>query len=92
MAYTSATLSLNSPGPFNGTGKIWTYLTTDAATAVRVAGYFSDGWNRGMRVGDLVIGINTSTFAAQFYIVNAGSATVAIDVTDGLAIAATDTD
>ncbi len=91
MAYTSATLSLVSNGPNNGIGKLWYYSSADATTAIRVANYFSDGFARGIRAGDIILHVNSSTFAGQIFICNSATAS-ACDVTDGLAIAATDTD
>ena len=49
--------------------KIWSYNTTEGSTVVLTAtGYFTDGYNRGMRLGDLIIaygdsGGTTRTFA-----------------------------
>ncbi len=91
MAYTPATLSFYGDGPNNGIGKLWYYSSADATTAIRVANYFSDGYARGIRAGDIIFHVNSSTFAGQIFICNS-STTATCDVTDGLAIAATDTD
>ena len=80
-------------GGLNGQNKVWFYRSVDAATLVRVSGYFTNGFDLGMRSGDLLIQVDTdaSPLAMQLMIVNAASAS-ATDVSDGLAITATDTD
>lgn len=41
--------------------KIWDYLTTEGSTVVLgTTGYFSDGYTRGMRLGDLIVARGTS--------------------------------
>ena len=94
MAYsTSNPPVLVIEGGFDGRNKVWFYRSADAATLVRVSGYFTNGYDLGMRTGDLVIQVDTdaSPLAMQLMIVNAASAT-ATDVSDGLAVTATDSD
>lgn len=43
------------------TCRIWSYSSTDVATDVDAVGYFTDGYARGMRTGDLVIVLDTDT-------------------------------
>lgn len=69
---------------------IWLYSSADAAATVRVSGYFSNGYDLGMRTGDTVI-LTSTTGTGHFFVVNAATAS-AVDVTDGTAITATDTD
>lgn len=93
MAYsTSNPPSLISQAVAGGR-KLWLYASTDAATVVRVTGYITDGYLRGMRAGDLVLMIDTdaSPIAAQMMIVSSAS-TTATDLSDGVAITATNTD
>lgn len=73
--------------------RIWTYASTDAATAVRVSNYISNGYNLGMRKGDLVIAIDTDAapISMQLMIVTEATTTVT-DLSDGVAVTATDTD
>jgi hypothetical protein len=73
--------------------RIWAYKSTDAATAVRVSGYFTNGYALGMRAGDLVIVIDTdaSPIAMQHCIVTSATS-IAVDLSDGVAVTATDTD
>lgn len=74
------------------THREWVYHSTDAATVVRVAGYFTNGWDLGMRVGDAVKMVNATTGATHNFVVNAASAAGGVDVIDGLAVTMTDTD
>jgi hypothetical protein len=56
MAYsTSAPPVLVSGGGIGGTApRLWTYTSTDAASAVDASGYITNGGELGMKVGDLV--------------------------------------
>ncbi|OWK18314.1 hypothetical protein AJ88_03805 [Mesorhizobium amorphae CCBAU 01583] len=72
--------------------RIWKYESVDAATLVRVSGYFTNGWQLGMRVNDIVFVTDTdSSNATTIHTVNLASA-AAVDLTDGLAVGTTDTD
>jgi len=74
-------------------GRLWMYRSTDAATAVRVAGYFTNGYNLGLRAGDLVFSVKTDAvpISMQAHIVTTATPT-STDLSDGLAITATNTD
>ena len=72
-------------------GRIWKYDSADALTLVRVAGYFTDGYDLGLRAGDMVIVTDTDTAATSLSFVNAATAT-SVDLADGTALTATDTD
>lgn len=76
-----------------GGGSLWLYQSTDAATVVRVDGYISNGWELGMKAGDLVIVVDTdaSPIATQLMIVTSASSS-GVDLSDGTAVTATDTD
>jgi hypothetical protein len=42
--------------------RIWSYLSTaDALTTVTATSYFSDGYYRGMRPGDMVVVVNSTS-------------------------------
>lgn len=93
MAYTPSTLQQITAGGINGkSGGIWTYLTTDAPATIDTANYISDGALRGMQLGDIVFAINTSTYTMQVMIVRSVTAGAGVDLNDGLAVAATNTD
>jgi len=62
MAYDAANPPhLISPAPLTGPGRTWSYRSTDVATDVDAVGYFTDGYARGMRVGDIVQVFDTDT-------------------------------
>ncbi len=73
--------------------RIYSYKSVDPATDVRAAGYFTNGWDLGMRAGDLVNVVDTdaSPIALQVMIVSSASATGGVDLSDGTAIGATNT-
>lgn len=55
MTYATSNPPMLSPaGPLTGPGKTWIYRSTDAATDVDASGYFTNGDDLGMEVGDLV--------------------------------------
>ena len=91
MAYdTNNPPALKSSG-VGGVGKTFFYSSADTLADVNTAGYFSNGYDLGMRVGDKVEIYDTTTPARAEAYVNAASAT-SVDLTDGLAMTATDTD
>lgn len=97
MAYSTANPpALVEGGTLKGAIQEWVYQSTDAATAVRVAGYITNGGALGMRVGDTVKVVDTdaSPVAVQLMNVVSVSATYpgAVDLSDGVAITATNTD
>lgn len=93
MAYDTANPPMLVAGALGGALNIWAYKSTDAAAAVRVSGYFTDGYELGMREGDLVIVVDTdaSPIAMQMMIVTSAVAGT-VDLSDGTAVTATDTD
>jgi hypothetical protein len=94
MAYNGAKLSRMTQGQLGAGFALWHYDSTDAVTAVRVAGYVSDAAVRGMRKGDLVMVTDVAATPPrlQLMIVSAISAGGAGDLSDGLAVTATNTD
>ena len=77
-----------------GGHKLWSYKSTDAATAVRVDGYITNARDLGMSVGDLVMVVDTdaSPIAMQMMLVTVINANGSGDLSDGLAVTATNTD
>lgn len=62
MSYsTSNPPALKSPSPLTGAGQTWSYRSTDVATDVDAADYFSNGHALGMKVGDIVEVTDTDT-------------------------------
>jgi hypothetical protein len=77
--------------------KVWMYVDGDAITDVRVSGYFTNGYSLGMRAKDIIIVVDddASPISAQICVVNASSksgSTETVDISDGTAITATDSD
>ena len=72
-------------------GALWYYASEDAQSDVRVSGYFTNGYDLGIKAGDVLLAVDTDDYASAIMVCNASSAT-AVDFTDGTAIAATDTD
>lgn len=71
----------------------WMYDSADAATVVRVTGYISNGDALGMKVGDVVTQVDsTGATVAHLYSVVSVTAGGAVDLSNGTAITATDTD
>lgn len=95
MAYSTANLSLTEVGGIGGVRqRSWKYESTDAATVVRVDGFISNARARGMQVGDIVFVRDTdsSPNATQIMTVAAINANGSADLSDGVAITATDSD
>lgn len=95
MPYATNTLSLvNTGGIGKARPQIWEMENTDAVTAVRVSGYITDATQRGMVRGDVVHYTKTdaSPITRQTMIVTAINANGSADLSDGLAITATNTD
>lgn len=83
MAYTPATLRLANDDFSGNVARHWDYTTAaDADATIVGAAYFSDGYKRGMRIGDMVRVVATTGPKFKQYQVSAvntttGSATVA---------------
>lgn len=91
MAYSTSNPPVRLCGGIGSSMSIWGYKSADGQTDVRVAGYFTNGYDLGMRAGDIVFAVDTDTYAGSMHIVNAATAS-SVDLNDGVAIAATDSD
>lgn len=88
MAFDKANLSQLAHG---NNFKLWVYTSGgDAIAAIRASGYFNDAANM-LDVRDLVIVADTATPTTQFCTVLSNTGSV-VDISDGTAIAETDTD
>lgn len=81
--------------------KIWVLDSVDAIATINTSNYVSDGYKKGARQGDIVwVRIKASLPAGATSAVHicfvideaTGTDTLGIDLTDGLAVTATDTD
>ena len=87
MAYAASGLT-RIGGASNG--DLWFYSTTDAIATVNTAGYFNDAANM-LSVRDVIIVADTNTPTTSFVSVLSNTGSV-VDVSDGTAIAETDSD
>lgn len=102
MAYVSQGFKL-LVGSLSGVGmtNLWLLDSTDAIATVNTSNYVSDGYKKGARQGDIVlVRTRTSTMTGAVTAVHicwvideeTGTDTLGVDLTDGLAVTATDTD
>lgn len=78
MAYAASGLNLLIPR-ITGGPAVFHYSSADAHGTVEGAGYFSDGGDRGMKVGDTVIVVDNDAVATTIHTVTtvtAGAATI----------------
>lgn len=101
MAYNPAGLYLVRDGLSNAGTKEWELHTTDAIADVNTSNYISDGYRRGLRQGDRVTvvvraSVPSGAVSAMHlcWVINelTGTDQLGVDLTDGLAVTATDTD
>lgn len=85
---------LTSKGPLTGPGKTWMYRSTDPASSVDVAGYFTNGDALGMEAGDIVLVVDTdaSPIAVTSHVVAAVTAGGSADLSEGVAVSGANTD
>lgn len=87
MAYSASGLT-RIGGASNG--DLWYYSSADAIATVRASGYFNDASNM-LSVRDVIIVADTNTPTTNLVNVLSNASGV-VDVSDGTAIAETDTD
>jgi lipid-binding SYLF domain-containing protein len=92
MAYDTANPPALIVQGISGQGRIWHYQSADAIATVNTSGYFSNGAALGMKVGDTVIVRDTNTPTTSLCTVIDVTAGGQADVSDGTAIAQTDSD
>ncbi len=79
MSYATEGLKLLAPGVDSGPS-LWTYTTTDTISGtVDAANYFTDGADRGLKVGDLMLCAETG--ATDGWTAHYVSVVTALDVT-----------
>lgn len=93
MAYATSNPPALTTSGLGGFANQWTYKSADAAALVRVSGYFTNGYDLGMRAGDLLLQVDTDATPITMQMMIVTSAVVGtVDLSDGTAIVATDTD
>jgi hypothetical protein len=70
----------------------WIYQSADSQADVNTAGYFTNGWELGMRANDTVTVIDTDTGQQSIHTVLTATEAAGVDLNDGTAITNTDTD
>lgn len=101
MAYVQKNLRCISPGLTGAYYNEWLLDSTDAIATVNTSNFISDGTKRGMNKGDKVtvrvwdvVGTGTCSAMHLCWVIDTATGTdgLGVDLTDGLAITATDTD
>ena len=94
MAYaTTDELVLLTPAGLAGSGpRIWHHKSADALAAANTSGFITDGGSKGLRVGDYVLHLDTTSAATDtsLHRVLTVSSTYpgAVDLTDGTVVCA----
>ena len=93
MAYSATGLQpIGGQAKAGNAPQVWSYTSTDAKTAIDAAGYFNDASDL-LKVGDLIYihgdTGGTATFSLHPVVSNASGD---VDIVDGTAISATDSD
>lgn len=91
MAYSTSNPPRLMMQPIAGL-RLWQYASTDPTATVDASGYFTNGYDLGMRAGDSVMVIDTdaSPVAVTMHTVNVSGTT--IDLSDGVSIGSTNSD
>ena len=82
MAYNTQNLNLINQGSIDGQSggapRLWAYGSADSDSTVLANGYFTDGFSKGMTVGDLVIVLVTGTPEIYLHVVTVASAAAGV--------------
>ena len=93
MAYAAAWLQpICGHGKAGNAPQLWSYTSTDAKTDIDAAGYFNSASDL-LKVGDLIY-VHASTGGTRTYSLHpvVSNASGVVDIGDGTAISATDSD
>lgn len=86
MSYTTANLGLWAQASAAGP-KLWFYSEAATAATVDASGYITDGYNKGMRDGDLLAHYNSTSKIWTMHTVTVSGTTV--DLADGTIVGST---
>lgn len=94
MSYSTSNPPVKLLSNLDGTWNLWVYRSTDAASVVDTANYFTNGKSLGMNAGDMIFVVDTdaSPVATTLHQVNAASADGSVDINDNLLGSVVDTD
>ena len=83
--------SAQTTAAFNGGVQMWRYTSSDASTLLQGAGYFTDGLDLGMRIGDLLVHVRQSSLGTSpslnIGVVVTTNSTAGFNIATGAAIA-----
>jgi hypothetical protein len=87
MAYATSNPPALVFGTVGNTRKVWLYSSADAAATVDASGYFTDGYDLGMRDGDLALVYNATgkVWSAHTVVVSGTTVNLADGTTIGSA-------
>jgi hypothetical protein len=87
MAYNGANLSALAPATTSGSFQWWYYRSADAQATVAAAGYITDGFDRGLTVGDIVTVHDTATPTESLHrVLTVSASTGLVNLSAGLVI------
>lgn len=92
MAYSTSTPPVLVAEGIGGKGSQWFYSSTDAIATVNTSGYITNGDALGMKVGDTVIVVDTTTPTTSLCVVADVTAGGQADLSDGTAVTRVDGD
>lgn len=74
--------------------RTWVYESVDAASLVDIDGYFTNGYELGMREGDIVFVRDTDAnpTALTLHVVDTATAADGVDLTEGVAVSGANSD
>ena len=90
MAYSSAGLNVMGASKKGNAPSMYTYTSADAIATVNTSGYFDD-LSDTLAVGDIIFCYDSATPTMNMVVVLSNASGV-VDVTDGTAVAMTDSD
>ncbi|MGB2046046.1 MAG: hypothetical protein ACPHUD_09970 [Porticoccaceae bacterium] len=90
MAYSNAGFNVIGAAKKGNAPSMYTYTSADAIATVNTAGYFND-LSDTLAVGDIIF-VHDSATPTMSIVMVASNASGVVDVTDGTAIAMTDSD
>lgn len=91
MAYSTQNPPALWANGVGGQARFWFYKSADPIATVNTANYFTNGADLGLKVGDVMLVIDTVNVLCDWVVINAvGNGTT--DISDGLRITATDSD
>lgn len=90
MAYATSGFNVIGAAKSGNAPSIYTYTSADAIATVNTSGYFND-LSDTLAVGDIIF-VHDSNTPTMSIVMVASNASGVVDVTDGTAIAMTDTD